>query len=190
MKTIGIRSVVSRRTSVSERPARTFLSRTVKRTVGLMYGPSTGAVAVAQARNISGGVNPSVKLPAAPQPFGSRGPLSRLLGGHLSLIARSRELAYNRLFTTVNTISLRASAFWNVCCSTGSGQDRHTWPVIAGGGKDHHLRFTDPRTYSTRPNTLSEELCAFSYAKEVVNITDEPALVAEPGWLLSSRLAR
>ena len=68
-----------------------------------MRGPSTGAVAVAEARNISGGVNPSVKLPAAPQPFGSRGPLSRLLGGHLSLIARSRELAYNRLFTTVNT---------------------------------------------------------------------------------------
>ena len=98
-----------------------FFSRTVKRTVGLMCGPSTGAVAVAQARNISGGVNPSVKLPAAPQPFGSRGPLSRLLGGHLSLTARSRELAYNRLFTTVNTTSLRASAFWNVCC--------HTWPV-------------------------------------------------------------
>ena len=84
----------------------------------------------------------------------------------------------------------RASAFWNVCCSTSFGQDRHTWPVIAGGGKYHHLRFTDPRTYSTRPNTLSEELCAFSYAKEVVNITDEPALVAEPGWLLFSRLTR
>merc|ERR1712113_165045 len=47
---------------------------------------------------------------------GSRGPLSRLLGGTFTtLIARSRELANNLIFTIVNTILWIAIAFWNVC---------------------------------------------------------------------------
>ena len=45
--------------------------------------PLRSQVAVAAARNISGGVNPSVKLPAAPQPFVLKGPLEPPVGGNL-----------------------------------------------------------------------------------------------------------
>ena len=65
--------------------------------------PSPGAVAVAEARNISGGVNPSVKLPAAPQPFWFEGPLEPPFGRTSYHFARSRELAETVTFTTVNT---------------------------------------------------------------------------------------
>ena len=42
--------------------------------------PSPGAVAVAEARNILGGVNPPVQLPTAPQPFWLKGPLEPPFG--------------------------------------------------------------------------------------------------------------
>ena len=71
-----------------------------------------GAVAVAQARNISGGVNPSATLPGARNRFGSRGPLSRLLGGHFhNLDCTLQRACYNRLFTTVNNTSLEGHSF-------------------------------------------------------------------------------
>ena len=149
--------------------------------------PSPGAVAVAPARNISGGVNPSVKLPAAPQPFRLEGPLEPPVGGHFHLIARSRELAYNRTFTTVNIPSSRASAFWNVCAvALALGRSVcvacQCWKRSRSSSSIHGPIQQDPIRYWYKH-------CAFSYAKEVVIITDEPALVAEPGWLQSLRLA-
>ena len=60
--------------------------------------PMPGAVAVAAARNISGGVNPSVKLPAAPQPFWLEGPLEPPVGGHLTLLYAPKSLLPNIYF--------------------------------------------------------------------------------------------
>ena len=150
--------------------------------------PAPGAVAVAEARNILGGVNPPVQLPTARNRSGSRGPLSRLLGGHLHLIARSRELANPRTFTIVNIPSLRAIAFWNVCAvALALGRSVcvacQCWKRSRSSSSIHGPIQQDPIRYWYKH-------CAFSYAKEVVIITDEPALVAEPGWLLYSRLAR
>ena len=149
-----------------------------------------GAVAVAQARNISGGVNPSAELPGAPQPFWLEGPLEPPFGRYFHNLVRSRELTPISRFTRVNQHSYwRAIAFWNVYCYTLACQLLCTGQDRVGREKGdlhhHHLQQVDPRTL-----TLLQDHCAFSYAKEVVIITDEPALVAEPGWLLSSRLAR
>ena len=65
--------------------------------------PSPGAVAVVEARNISGGVNPPMTLPAAPQPFWLEGPLEPPCGRTDYHFARSREIAEQVTFTIVNT---------------------------------------------------------------------------------------
>ena len=160
-----------------------------------MHGPSLRAVAVARARNISGGVNPPALLvcycPVRRNRSGSRGPLSRLLGGHFHQLDSALQRAWKQPdihhseYDIVESHSFLERVLTHVAWQYfRTGQDR------VGGGKEYHLLSTKPRTYSSRPNTLLQEHCAFYYATEVVIFTDEPALVAEPGWLLYSRLTR
>ena len=87
--------------------------------LGALLGPSWGPLGPLF-------VNPSALLvcncPVRRNRSGSRGPLSRLLGGYFHNLVRSRELTPIPRFTRVNPHSYwRAIAFWNVYC--------HTWPV-------------------------------------------------------------
>ena len=109
-----------------------------------MLGPSTRAVAVARARNISGGVNPSALLvcncPVRRNRSGSRGPLSRLLGGHFhqpdSALQRAwkQPVIHHSEYNIVESHSFLERVLTHVAWQYfRTGQDR------VRGGKEYHL---------------------------------------------------
>ena len=159
-----------------------------------MNGPSARAVAVAQARNISGGVNPSASLPGAPQPSRLEGPLEPPFGRTFSQpCTLQRAYANTKIYQSKSTFLLESHSFLERVLTHVAWQYIRTGRDRVGGEKEDHHRFTDSNKHGPickRPNTLFQEHCAFYYAKEVVIIIDEPALVAEPGWLLFSRLTQ
>ena len=153
--------------------------------------------AVAAARNISGGVNPSVKLPAAPQPFWLEGPLEppiwRTTICFLCTLQRACYLEYSEVLPSVRQIELpqylsgRAEALWRRALLVPSaGRGRLRGPSVLDVEKEK--RSSTDRLKRTQ-YAIKGNHCASTYAIEVVNITDEPALVAEPGWLQDQRLA-
>ena len=147
--------------------------------------------AVAAARNISGGVNPPALLvcdcPVRRNRSGSRGPLSRLLGGHFHILGTlQRAYTHILIYQSKSTQTLESHSFLERAL-------RHvgwTWPARTLTWAGSCQTWRKRERSSSRTYTLFQEPCALSYTKEVVIITDEPALVAEPGWLLSSRRAR
>ena len=93
------------------------------------------------------GVNPSVKLPAAPQPFGSKGPLSRLLGGHFHLLdsafqrAWKQPVIHHSEYNIVESHSFLERVLTHVAWQYFlTGQDR-----VRGGKEDHlYLQYHGP----------------------------------------------
>ena len=147
--------------------------------------PSPGAVAVAEARNILGGVNPPVQLPTAPQPFWLKGPLEPPLGGHFHHTDSALQRAWKQPVIHHSEYNLwRAIAFWNVHCGTLAGRG----PPGHRPGRDRARRGVKRERSSSRTYTLSRRPCALNYTIEVVIITDEPASWGHLGGLLEPQV--
>ena len=107
-------------------------------------------VAVAEARNISGGVNPIMKLPSAPQLFWLEGPLEPPVGGHFCLTTRSKELVSQHLLPRGRIPFIESLSFLErECCSTSSGQDRRRGLSVLDVEKEIKI-IIDSRTYLSR----------------------------------------
>ena len=118
--------------------------------------PAPGAVAVAEARNILGGVNPPVQLPTAPQPFWLKGPLEPPFGRTFTPdCALQRACKPLNIHHSEYPILESHSFLERVCCSTSSGQERLRGLSVL---EKEQIIIFDSRTYSTRPNTLLEKL--------------------------------
>ena len=121
-------------------------------------------------------VNPSAKLPGAPQPFWLEGPLEPPFGRTFSQpCTLQRAYANIPIYQSKSTFLLESHSFLERVLTHVAWQYIRTGQDRAGGGKEHLLLSTESRTYSSRPNTRLQEHCAFYYAKEVVINTDEPA---------------
>ena len=148
--------------------------------MGLHLGPSWGPLCKPTCTTC-------VLLPGAPQPFWFKGPLEPPLGGHFHHTDSALQRAWKQPVIHHSEYNLwRAIAFWNVHCGTLAGRG----PPGHRPGRDRARRGGKRERSSSRTYTLSRRPCALNHTIEVVIITDEPALVAEPGWLLFSRLTR
>ena len=130
-------------------------------------------------------VNPSASLPGAPQPSRLEGPLEPPFGRTFSQpCTLQRAYANTKIYQSKSTFLLESHSFLERVLTHVAWQYIRTGQDRVGGEKEDHHRFTDSNKHGPickRPNTLFQEHCAFYYAKEVVIIIDEPALVAEPG---------
>ena len=96
------------------------------------------------------------------------------MGGRFYLVTRSKELVSQHPLPRGRIPFIESHSFLErVCCSTSSGQERLRGLSVL---EKEQIIIFDSRTYSR----LTKH-CALIYAIEVVNITDEPALVAELG---------
>ena len=116
------------------------------------WTPRHERYAVAEARNILGGVNPPVQLPSAPQPFWLEGPLEPPFGRTFTPdCALQRACKPLIIHHSEYPIYESHSFLERVCCSTSSGQERLRGLSVLE--KEQIIIFIT-RTYSTRPNTL------------------------------------
>ena len=121
-----------------------------------------------------------MKLPAAPQPFWLEGPLEPPVGGHFTLLHAPESLQPNIYFPEKRYHSRRSQSSLEArTASTKRRSGTATWPVGAGKEKRKSIH---------GPNIIIDFTIA-QYAIEVVIYIDEPALVAEPGWLQVQQLA-